>query len=244
MPNPESRVPPTHPILSLRVGLPRTLGTEGASDPMERPWRTGIYKDPVDGRIRLGRTNLEGDGQADLRHHGGADKAVCVYPAAHYPFWRKSLEVDEFPYGAFGENFTVGEATEAEVCIGDVYEVGSARVQVTQPRQPCWRLARRWRIKDLAARVQENGYTGWYLRVLEEGMVEVEQSLVLIDRPHPEWTVQRANQVMHHLRDDREAAAELASLPSLSVSWRETLTRRARTGENPDPRRRLVGPNE
>ncbi len=231
-------------VLSIHVGGPRELGTDGAADPMERRWTSGIFKDPVHGPVWLGRTNLRGDAQADLQHHGGPDKAVCVYPAVHYPFWHIELGGAELPFGAFGENFTVAGLTEPDVCIGDQFEVGGARVQLSQPRQPCWKLARRWRVKELAARVQETGYTGWYFRVLREGWVEAGTPLVLVERAHPEWTVERGNQVMHHARHDRAAARALAACPMLSASWQETLALRARTGESPDPARRTVGANE
>lgn len=229
-------------LVSVHVGLPRELGAEGAPHPMDRPWSTGIFKTPVGGPVWLGRTNLAGDGQADLEHHGGPDKAVCVYPARHYPYWRLDLGIPDLPYAAFGENFTVSFLAEPDVCIGDIYQVGTTRVQVSQPRQPCWKLARRWRVADLAARVQETGYTGWYFRVREEGWVEAGQPLALLERPHPEWTIARANEVMHQARHDRENARRLAACPALSASWRETLGLRVRTGENPDPRRRLAGP--
>lgn len=231
-------------ILSLRVGLPRELGREGADDPMDRPWRTGFFKEPTAGALWLGLTNLAGDGQADLKHHGGPEKAVCVYPAAHYPFWRGELGIPELAFGAFGENVTIDALTETSVCIGDSFAMGSAIVQVSQPRQPCWKLSRRWRIKDLALRFQESGLTGWYFRVLQEGEVSPDATLRLLDRPHAAWTVARANEIMHRARHDRAAARALAECPLLSVNWRQTLGKRAATGENPDPRRRLLGPNE
>lgn len=231
-------------LLTLQVGLPKDLGVEGAPDPVDRPWSTGSFKAPVAGPVWLGRINLAGDGQADRKHHGGPDKAVCVYPAAHYPAWRADLGKPDFPFGAFGENFTVEGLTEEAVCIGDTYAIGEARVQVSQPRQPCWKLSRRWRIKDLALRVQTTGRTGWYFRVLDEGNVAPGLPLVLLDRPFPEWPIARANRVMHGARHDREAAAALAGCPLLSASWRETLTQRAETGRNPDPNRRLIGANE
>lgn len=231
-------------ILSLHVGLPRELGTPGAADPMERPWSSGIHKRPVNDPVRLGRVNLEGDGQADLKNHGGPDKAVCVYPAAHYDHWRRDLGIADFTYGAFGENFTVDGLVEGDVAIGDIFRVGTAVVQVSQPRQPCWKLARRWRIKDLALRVQQTGFTGWYFRVLEEGDVERGMPLELLERPYAEWTVARANRIMHEAVSDRAAAAALAACPALSESWRRTLTLRAETGEGADTARRLVGPNE
>lgn len=228
-------------ILTLQVGRPRELGRPGAEEPVDRPWSSGIFKDSVEGPLRLDLTNLEGDGQADRKHHGGPDKAVCVYPAAHYPFWRRELGLADLPAGAFGENFTVRGLTEESVCVGDVYAVGSAVVQVSQPRQPCWKLARRWRVDDLAARVQRTGYTGWYFRVLREGEVAAGMPLRLLERAHGEWTIARANETMHHHRDDWEAARALAACPPLSASWRETLQKRAQTGENPDPEARLRG---
>ena len=190
---------------------------------MDRPWVTSFFKDPVDGPVWLGLTNLAGDGQADLENHGGPDKAVLAYAAAHYPLWRAELGRPDLPYGAFGENFTIAGLTEATVCIGDVYAIGEARVQVSQPRQPCWKIARRWRIKDLTARVRETGRTGWYLRVLTEGYVEPGLPVTLIERPYPQWTVARATEIMHRRREAPAAAAELAACPLLSTAWRETL---------------------
>lgn len=191
---------------------------------MDRPWTTGFFKEPVEGPVWLGRTNLAGDGQADRENHGGPDKAVLAYSADHYPLWRAELNRPDLPYGAFGENFTIAGLSEETVCIGDVYAIGEVRVQVSQPRQPCWKIARRWRIKDLTARVRETGRTGWYLRVLEEGYVEAGLPVALLERPFPRWTVAHATEIMHHRRENPEAAAELAACPFLSAVWRETLS--------------------
>lgn len=208
-------------LASLQVGLPRVYGQPGAAAWMDQPWQTGFFKEIVDGPRWLSRTNLQGDGQADLDNHGGPDKAVLAYAAEHYPAWRAELGRPDLPHGAFGENFTIDGLTEATVCIGDLYRVGDALVQVSQPRQPCWKLARRWRIKELTALVDQTGRTGWYLRVLEEGEVAPGLPLTLLDRPHPAWTVTRATSVMRRRRQDREAAGQLASLPELALSWRE-----------------------
>jgi len=228
-------------VLSIQVGLPRTLGRPEAADPMDKVWTTGFFKEPVAGPVWLGRTNLVGDGQADLQNHGGPEKAVNVYPAEHYPYWESDLGLAGLAPGAFGENFTTIGALEAVVCVGDIFEAGEALVQVSQPRQPCWKLARRWRIKDLALRVQQTGRTGWYFRVLREGRVEAGRPLVLVDRPHPEWTVAAANEVMHHRKADMEAARALAACPALSARWRETLSRRASTGQAESSAARLEG---
>lgn len=230
-------------IHSLQVGMPKEYGTEGADDPMEKPWRTGFFKDPVEGAVYLGKTNLDGDGQANLRHHGGPDKAVCVYPTSRYPHWRERLD-RKLPFGAFGENFTVEGQDEDGVCIGDVYEVGEARVQVSQPRSPCWKLARRWKEKQLAVWFQETGFTGWYLRVLREGYVEAGQTLRLEERPYPEWPVTRANEVRYHKKKDKELAASLAGCEALGKSWRKKLRLRAERDFQPDEIKRLIGQNK
>ncbi|NOZ27173.1 MAG: MOSC domain-containing protein [Chloroflexi bacterium] len=210
-------------LVSIQVGLPRRWGDPDASDPMDRAWESAIAKEPVQGPIRLGSTGLAGDGQADRKNHGGPDKAVLAYAAAHYPLWRAELALPDLPHGAFGENFTIDGQTEESVCIGDVYAIGDVRVQVSQPRQPCWKIARRWRIKDLTARVVETGRIGWYLRVLAEGYVEAGMPVTLLERPFPQWTVARAMAVVQNRRQDREAALELASCPVLSQEWRDKL---------------------
>jgi len=229
-------------VTSIFVGLPRELGTAGADDPMDKPWYSGFIKAPVSGPVLLGKINLDGDGQGDLAHHGGVNKAVCCYPASHYEeWWREQLNMSELTRGSFGENFAVDGATEDDVCIGDVWRVGEAVVQVSQPRGPCWKLARRWRVKDLALQVQQTGRTGWYLRVLTEGIVAPNSPIALVERPNPEWTIARANQIMNHDKHDLAASAALAAVPELSSNWRETLTNRVERGVERDSARRLEG---
>jgi len=213
-------------IISIQVGLPRFRGTPGAADPMDRPWCTGFFKEPVAGPVRVGRTNIVGDGQADLEVHGGPDKAVLAYSADHYPAWRAELGLPDLPFGAFGENLTVAGLTEADVCVGDVWTAGEVTFEVSQPRQPCWKLARRWKVKTLPATVIETGRSGWYFRVTVEGELTAGAELTLADRPRPTWTVARANTVMHHEKTNPTLSAELASVPELSISWRDTLTGR------------------
>ncbi len=210
-------------LLALHVGQPQTRGSEGAADPLDRPWTSAIFKQPVDSAVWLTRTNLTGDRQADLGHHGGPDKAVLVYAAAHYPRWRAELDWPDLGFGGFGENFTVEGLTENDVSIGDTFVVGGARVQVSQPRAPCWKLERRWHRPGLEKLVQEARRTGWYLRVLDEGEVAAGLEVELVERPCPEWTVARAAQVMRRRHEQPALAAELAASPYLSAAWRATL---------------------
>lgn len=215
-------------LISLQVGRPSEHVSE-LKDGNDAAWVSGIWKAPVEGRVQLDRVNLDGDGQADLKNHGGPDKAVCCYAAAHYPTWRTALgkTEDEFPYGAFGENFTLTQLTEEGVCIGDIYTVGTARVQVSQPRTPCWKLGRRWERPGLPLEASMSGRTGWYLRVLEPGEVGAGDALALIERPLPEWTVARVNQAMYVEKDDADLAEALSHLTLLAEAWRRPFRRRA-----------------
>lgn len=230
-------------IRSLQVGLPRNIENRNFSEHSPLSWSTGFYKEPCSGPIWLGHVNLAGDGQADLENHGGPEKAVNVYPLEHYPYWGSLYNQQTFQSGSFGENFTVEGLLEEEACIGDIFEIGETLVQISQPRQPCWKLARYWGIRDLALKVQETGRTGWYFRVLKEGLVSTGDRLVLIDRHYPEWTVSTANKIMHHEPENREAAQALGNCRDLSTRWREKLNRRASTGAPENNSARLLGPH-
>ena len=166
-------------IVGVQVGLPKDHGD----------WRTAFFKEPVRGPIVLHPLGLEGDGQADRRVHGGLDKAVLVYSADHYETWWEELAQPDLPFGAFGENLTVQGLDETSVCIGDVFRVGDALVQVWQRRGPCWKIGRRWGRPDLVARVARTGRTGWYVRVVEPGRLEVGRDMSLVSRPFPAWVV-------------------------------------------------------
>lgn len=229
-------------IVSVNVGLPREHGTEGAADPMDRPWVTGFFKEPVRGPVRVRTLNLEGDGQADLRVHGGPDKAVMLYAASHYPLWREELGF-AMPFGAFGENLTVEGMAEDDVCIGDVADVGTARLEVAQPRGPCWKIARRWKIRDLSARVQRTLRTGWYARVLREGVLQAGDEVVLVERPYPQWPVVLASELLRPGNGREAEAAALAECPALAQSWRDVIHYRLAHGHLGSDENRLVGPN-
>ena len=212
---------------SVQIGTVRNYGRYDAVDTHDLPWTTGFFKTPVSVPIYVSATNLDGDGQADLLNHGGADKAALAYSADHYPKWREELRIPDMPFGAFGENLTIAGLTEESVCIGDIFRVGSVKFEVSQPRQPCWKLARRWRMHELTGLVIRNGRSGWYFRVLEEGNIAPHMPITLIDRPNPEWSIARANHILHHQRTDLVATLELAAVPKLADSWVEELLERA-----------------
>ena len=204
-------------LVSIQVGLPTEYRADGA------PYRTAFAKSPVVGPVRVALLNVAGDRQANRRVHGGPDMAVLVYGARHYPVWRAELHLPDLPYGAFAENFTVSVLDESSVCVGDVFGVGGVTVQVSQPRQPCENITRRWGLPGLTERVGETGRTGWYARVVDEGMVEAGEPFVLLDRPAPEWPIERAAVVIRERRARPDEAAALAGLAGLSAGWRRTL---------------------
>ncbi|GIM46026.1 MOSC domain-containing protein [Collibacillus ludicampi] len=171
--------------------------------------------------------NLDGDGQADLVYHGGKDKAVCVYSYDHYPYWERVLK-RKLAYAAFGENLTVKGIKEEEICIGDIFQFGEAIVQVSQPRQPCHKLAKKHNMKDLPLLVQKTGFTGFYFRVLREGWVAQDRGLRLLHRHPLGITVAFANQIMHHDKKNLKGIEQILAVKELSESWRNTFLKRLR----------------
>ena len=195
-------------LVSVQVGTPRFLGTDvGLPEQLDHRWRSAFFKEPVLGPVMLRFTNLEGDRQADPRVHGGPEMAVLAYSADHYPAWRAELGIAEMGPGGFAENFTISGQDELSVCIGDVYRVGEATVQVSQPRGPCYKISYRWKRPDLLGRCESNGRHGWYLRVLDEGLVAAGLPVELLERPNPDWSVRRAADV-YRARKKRSAEAE------------------------------------
>lgn len=201
-------------LLSVNVGLPRNVEWRG------RTVRTAIWKDPVEGRRRVSRLNIEGDGQADLRGHGGEQRAVLVYQLQSYRYWEERLHRRDLILGQFGENFTVDGLPDDEVCIGDRYRIGSALFEVTQPRVTCYRVGIRTNEPQMAALLTSSGRPGFYLRVLEEGDVGAGDAIALIARGPEQMSVAQVNALLyssHHPRDQLEKALRISAL---SPGWR------------------------
>jgi MOSC domain-containing protein YiiM len=226
------------------AGMPKTVGQKKAKNPMDREWTSAIFKEPVSGPVWVGKTGLTGDGQWDLEHHGGPEKAVFAYGYENYTYWQKELGISEITSGGMGENFVMDQITEDMVSIGDTFQIGEAVVQVSQPRQPCWKPARRFKVKSLALLVQNTGRTGWYLRVVTEGNVEAGQVFTLIDRPYPQWTIQKCNLIIHAKKQNFEDIRELSQCELLAPGMRATLAKRVEMMETPDIRSRVFGPND
>lgn len=215
----------------------------GRAVPFTRPGsRSAIAKTPVSGPVAVTALGLDGDEQGDLRVHGGPDKAVHQYAHGHYPLWRAelgALPVLAAP-GAFGENLASTGLSEQQVCLGDQVRIGSVLLEVSQSRQPCWKLNDRFGVPGMARRVQHSGRTGWYYRVLEPGTLQAGDTLTLVARPWPQWPLSRLIDVLYHQPFDAAVLGALAALP-LTPSWRRLVEGRLARGAVEDWSARLDG---
>jgi len=212
-------------IVSVNIGREQALHRDDG-----RLYRSSINRHPVEDPVELGATGFAGDQVSDRKHHGGYSKAACCYPHEHYPHWSDRLD-REMTVPSFGENLTTSGLLEHEVCIGDVFRIGSAQhgtsrsggalVQVSQPRQPCWKLAQIHRQPEFPQWIDETRYTGFYLRVLEPGPVTRGDVVELINRPHPGLTIAWATETLLTKPPARERLERLLALPELSLAWRE-----------------------
>lgn len=215
----------------------------GQAVPFTRPGsRSAIAKVPCREALAVTPMGLESDEQGDLRVHGGVEKAIHHYPREHYAQW--AAELGEHPLllqpGAFGENFSTTGWTEADVCLGDRIRAGTALLEVSQGRMPCWKLNDRFTVAQMALRVQESGRTGWYYRVLEAGVVAAGAPLELVERRHGDWSLRRLSAVLFDKRVDPDTLRKCLALP-LAPNWRRTLERRLENGEIEDWSPRLEG---
>src|SRR5262244_3961176 len=201
-------------LLSVNVGLPRDIEWKG------RTVHTAIWKDPVRGRCRVGRLNLDGDGQGDLAGHGGEQRAVFVYQIESYRFWQEQLKRTDYVHGQFGENFTVDGLPDETVCIGDRYQIGSAVFEVTQPRVTCYRVGIRMNEPRMAALLTSSGRPGFYFRVLQEGEVEAGDEIVKVADGPERMTIAETNGLLYLPGHSRQQLERALRIPALSPGWR------------------------
>jgi MOSC domain-containing protein YiiM len=227
-------------IGAVLTGQVRPFGPKGLP--------SGIDKLPVAGPVRVTTLGIAGDGQGDPKHHGGPEKALHHYAYDHYAAWRDELSGESGEAakvlarpGAFGENLSTTGLTEADICIGDRFRLGTALVEVSQARQPCWKLNHRFGHGGMSRAEQHGLRTGWYYRVVEEAVVSAGDTLHLVERECPDWTLQRLLHVLYVDRLDYAALAGMAELTPLAESWRKLARQRVAKREVEDMERRLAG---
>jgi MOSC domain-containing protein YiiM len=204
-------------LLSINVARPRIVMAKG------QRFSTGIYKQPIEGPVMLRRLNLDGDRQADLTVHGGPVKAVYAYPSEHYPVWRKELPELDLQYGMFGENFTTEGLNEENMHIGDRFRIGEAVLMVTQPREPCFKLAAKFGRDDIIKKFLESGRSGFYLAVIEEGIVEADQTIERISQDKNGVTVADMNNLYLHGASDAALVRRALRVEALPPGYRDYL---------------------
>ena len=201
-------------LVSVNIGNPREVLRSG------RIVQTGIFKEPVQGSVHLGKLNLAGDRQVDLSVHGGLSKAVYVYPAEHYEYWRRKLDGMELPWGAFGENFTVEGLKEETTRIGDRFRIGTAEVTVTEPRLPCYKLALKFGREDMIKLFLRSRRTGFYFAVEQEGEVGAGNSIESLGRDDNAVTILELVEIYLHKTKDKQAMEQVLQARVLPHSWR------------------------
>ena len=203
-------------IDSIYIGKPKTYsGPEGV-------WRSSIYRNRISGPIRLEFGGLEGDEVSNKEHHGWPSMAVCCHSLDHYAFWNKGLELDLQP-GGVGENWTLANAPEDEICIMDVYDVGTAQVQVSKPRTPCQKQGKRVGRSDWVRMTIQELRTGFYLQVLREGIVQAGDDWRLVERPHAGVSLKAVNRCVYQ-EYDPSVADQLNQIPELDVFLKDKIT--------------------
>jgi MOSC domain-containing protein YiiM len=210
-------------ITSIQVGRPRDVSAKG------HIVNTAIFKQPLAGRVMLRRLNLDGDQQADLTVHGGAEKAVYVYPSEHYAFWRAEYPDLDLPHGMFGENLTIEGLLEDDVFIGDTFRIGGAQVVVTQPRIPCYKLGIKFGRDDILKRILRSRRTGWYLAVLCEGEIGPGDSFERLARDPHGFTVTDVTRLYAEDRYNPDVLRRAVAVPALPAGWRDYFQERLDT---------------
>src|ERR1700739_2163746 len=200
-------------LLSVNVGLPREVEWKG------RIVRSAIWKNPVEGRCRIRRLNLDGDGQADLAGHGGENRAVFVYQIESYRYWQEQLNRSDFIHGQFGENFTITGLPDDSVCIGDRFEIGSAIFEVSQPRVTCYRVGIRMNEPRMPALLTGSGRPGFYFRVLQEGEVGAGDEIVKVGEANERMTVAEINALLYSPNHARDRLERALRIEALSPGW-------------------------
>src|SRR5215470_5740311 len=203
-------------LLSVNVGLPRDIEWSG------RTVHTGIWKNPVPGRCRVRRLNLDGDGQGDTAGHGGEQRAVFVYQLESYRHWEQQLNRADFVHGNFGENFTIEGLPDDSVCIGDRFRIGTALFEITQPRVTCYRVGIRTNEPRMAALLTSSGRPGFYFRVLEEGAVDAGDEIVKAGEAKERMTVAEINALLYSPNHPHDSLERALRIEALSSGWRSS----------------------
>ncbi len=210
-------------ILSIQIGKVVTSGDKNSNEFLTKEYTTASIKNAVSSKVNVTKLSIVGDSVADTIHHGGIYKAVFANSINNYEHWKSFLDKDELPFGALGENLTFDTIDESIVCIGDIHKIGTVTMQVSQPRQPCWKISRRWEHNDFMKEIYNSGKTGWYYRVLKEGSFQTNDNVELVSQLNIKVTILEANKALRDVSSNKQIVDKLLSIDCLAPAWLKSL---------------------
>jgi MOSC domain-containing protein YiiM len=210
-------------ILSIQIGKIKTIQDESLK---EKQWTTGSFKEPIDEEVTVTKAGIIGDEVADLRYHGGEHKAIFANSYENYPSWREYLGDVSLTFGALAENITLSDIKEEDVYIGDIHQIGEVILEVSQPREPCWKISKKHKNKTFTKHIYDTGRTGWYYRVLQEGKIKADDTIVLTKRLQDKINILEANNILHNPFKDEILTKYLLGLDILGTPFRDSLEKR------------------
>ncbi|WP_310442435.1 MOSC domain-containing protein [Sulfurimonas sp.] len=213
-------------IVSIQIGKINSYGDKNSKEFLDKYWESAFFKEVTDGKIWVGKTGLAGDEVADKVHHGGLEKAVFANSYENYGEWAEFLALDTIPFGALAENLTISELHESSVCLGDIHKIGSALLQVSQPRKPCWKIAKRWSNKKFTNEIYKTGLTGWYYRVLQEGFVEAGNEVSVVSQDESKISILDANMAFANPIKYRDILEKIVTIGAIAPSYKISVTNR------------------
>ncbi|MDO9266764.1 MAG: MOSC domain-containing protein [Sulfurimonas sp.] len=213
-------------LISVQVGRVKSYGDKQSREFLEKYWKSASVKEVANGKVFVGKTGLVGDEVADKIHHGGEEKALFANSYENYGEWAKFLGLETIPFGALAENLTISGLHESNVCLGDIHKIGSALLQVSQPRKPCWKIAARWHNKKFTNEIYTTGLSGWYYRVLEEGFIEAGNEVNVVSQDESKVSILDANMAFANPIKYRDILEKIANISSIALSYKISVTNR------------------
>lgn len=213
-------------VLSVQVGRAKTYGDAQSKDFLEKEWESASFKEVSETPLYVSFNGLAGDEVADKMHHGGMDKAIFANSYENYAHWASFLGVGHLPFGALAENLTMTGLHESNVMLGEIHQIGTVLLQVSQPRKPCWKISRRWNHKAFTNEIFTSGLTGWYYKVLQEGIISAGNEVRVIRAETPQLSILEANEAFREPEKYGHILEAILEIPSLASSYKESIVKR------------------
>ena len=213
-------------VKALLIGEVKNYGSQSATDKLNLPWISAIFKVAQNGEIFANELGFEGDSVADTKHHGGPEKAIFANSLSNYAQWEKFLGFKNLAYGAMGENLCIDGLDESNVCVGDIHKIGSLVLQVSQPRKPCFKLSKRWGNENMATHIFETGLTGWYYRVITPGSCKAGDIIEIVKKDEVGMSILEINRLFFAPNENLELLKKINALTTITNGWHDDVKRR------------------